>query len=447
MEELHFGRVVEDRMLTAAENETLTQVGPDTPMGRLMRRFWLPICTSAQLPEPDGDPLRLRLLGESFVVFRDTDGRVGILDEFCMHRGVSLALGRVEKCGIRCLYHGWQFAVDGTIMDTPNHRNPKFRERLKAPAFPVLEAGGLVWTYLGDPKRQPPPPRYDFMTGPDNHRAVIRLNTAANYLQLYEGGTDSSHVGILHSNSANPSWMLDEFTHVEDEDNPGALAVSDNAPALDIEDTAFGYHYVAKRQGPPGPDGEPTHSVRVTPVLLPVGRIIPAPAYQFFVFEVPQSDTVTSTYIVAHGDRPIDRGRILALMGLDDPRFWNDRDCDFRADWSDRLGQDRSRLHESWTGFGGIEQEDAVLAVSMGPIVDRTKEHVVAADRAVLHLRARLLESVRRHEDGLDPIGLDVVDYTRVRSLPDTTVPVDQPWQALVPGNADVVPGNAAVAG
>ncbi|WP_329285893.1 Rieske 2Fe-2S domain-containing protein [Streptomyces sp. NBC_01455] len=421
-------------MLTAEENEILTRVGPQTPMGRMMRRFWLPICTSAQLPEADGDPLRMSLLGEPFVVFRDTDGQVGVLEELCMHRGVSLALGRVEQGGIRCLYHGWKFGADGTILDTPNHCNARFRERMKAPAFLVREAGGLVWAYIGPKGRQPEFPHYAFMDGPSEHRAVIRLNTPVNYLQLFEGGVDSSHVGILHSNQANPTWMNDEFTAREDEDfNPGALASGDNAPTLDIEDTAFGFHYVAKRQGPPAADGRPATSIRVTPAILPVTRIIPAPAFQFFVFEVPQSDTVTSTYIIAHGPKPIDRAEIIRIMGLKEP-FWNDEDCDFRADWANRLGQDRSRMKDNWTGFDGIEQEDAVLAMSMGPILDRTREHMVAADRAVIHLRARLLESVRRHEEGEAPVahGLDLAD---VRSLPDTVIAQDDRWQDLVPGN------------
>src|ERR1700722_2611325 len=130
-------------MLTAEENATRTEVGPQKPMGRMMRRFWLPICMSRQLPEPDGKPLRARLLGENFVVFRDTEGKIGVLDEYCMHRGVSLALGRVEKGGIRCLYHGWKFGVDGAIHETPNYCNEHFRQRMKAPAFPVHEAGGV----------------------------------------------------------------------------------------------------------------------------------------------------------------------------------------------------------------------------------------------------------------------------------------------------------------
>ena len=430
-------------MLTSEENETLTRVGPGTAMGQMMRRFWMPIATSAQLPAPDCDPLRARLLGESFVVFRDTAGQVGVLEELCMHRCASLALGRVEKGGIRCLYHGWKFAADGTILDTPNNRNPKYKDRMRAPAFPVREAGGLVWTYIGPRDQQPEFPHYAFLDGPDGNRAVIRLNTPVNYLQLFEGGVDSSHVGILHSNQANPTWMDDEFTARDDEDfNPGALASGDNAPKLELEDTAFGFHYVAKRQGPRAADGSTAHSIRVTPVLLPFARIIPAPAFQFFVFEVPQEDTVTSTYIIAHGAKPIDRAEMIRIMGLREP-FWNDTDCDFRAAWADRLGQDRSRLRSSWTGFDGIEQEDAILAISMGPILDRTKEHVVAADRAVIHLRARLLESVRRNEDGQEPIGLGV-GVTGVRSLPDTVIPADGRWQELVPGNVTAGAASAA---
>jgi phthalate 4,5-dioxygenase oxygenase subunit len=421
-------------MLSAQENEVLTRVGPDTPMGRMMRRFWFPVATSAQLPAPDCAPLRVSLLGESLVVFRDTSGAVGVLEELCMHRCVSLALGRVEKGGIRCLYHGWKFAVDGTILDTPNNTNLRFRDRMKAPAFPVREAGGLIWAYIGPKGKQSELPAYSFLNGPDENRVVVRLNTPCNYLQLFEGGVDSSHVGILHSNSANPTWMDDTFTPVTDEDyNPGALSSSDNAPLLEVEDTAFGFHYVAKRQGPAAADGAGTYSIRVTPALLPVTRVIPAPAFQFWVFEVPASDVATSTFLVAHGAKPIDRASILRVLGLKAP-LWNERTGDFRASWADGMGQDRSRLASSWTGYEGIEQEDAVLAISMGAILDRTKEHMVAADRAVIHLRRRLLDSVKRHEAGGDPVGLGV-DVSAVRSLPDTVIAPDDSWQALVPAN------------
>jgi phthalate 4,5-dioxygenase oxygenase subunit len=425
-------------MLTAEENATLTEVGPQKPMGRMMRRFWLPICMSRQLPEPDGKPLRARLLGENFVVFRDTEGKIGVLDEYCMHRGVSLALGRVEKGGIRCLYHGWKFGVDGTIQETPNHCNDRFRQRLKAPAYPVREAGGLVWTYIGPREKIPPFQHYGFMDGPDENRVVLRINANANYLQLYEGGTDSSHVGILHSNMANPNWMHDEFTGTDEDFNPGALAVGDNAPTLDIEDTEYGYHYVAKRKGPPRDDGSPTYSIRVTPVILPTCRIIPARAYQFFLFEVPQDDSRTSTYLICHGQKPIERSEIISIMGLDDDRFWTDERCDFEASWADHLGQNREAMKENWSGYSGIEQEDMILAISMGPIIDRTKEHLVAADRAVVHLRACLLESVRLVEEGKNPIGVNIEDYTHVTALADTVIALDATWQDWVPNNMAV---------
>jgi phthalate 4,5-dioxygenase oxygenase subunit len=381
-------------VLSEDENRILTQVGRETPMGRMMRRFWLPICTTAQVGEPDGRPLRTSLLGEGLVVFRDTAGRVGVFDEHCMHRGASLALGRNEHGGLRCLYHGWKFAVDGSVLEIPNSRNTALCARLRAPVHPVREAGGLVWTYLGPREQQPPFPHYGFMDGPAEHRAVVRLNTSANYLQLFEGGVDSSHIGVLHSAQAVPAWMREDAPVANDAFQPqgeadvnlGALAVSDNAPDIEIEDTDFGFHSTALRRAAVGADGSPTFTVRVTAVILPVLRIIPAAnSFQFFTFEV-----------------------------------------------ADGLGQDRALMATNWTGYAGIEQEDAVLSLSMGPILDRRKEHMIAADYGVIHLRARLLESVRRNENGEPPIGVDREDHTTIRSVNDTTIGSDRAWRPLV---------------
>lgn len=424
-------------MLSVEENEVLTRVGPDTAMGRMMRRFWLPIAASKQV-EPDGDPLRTMLLGESLVVFRATDGTVGVLDEFCVHRRASLALGRNENGGLRCLFHGWKFAPDGEILETPNHCNERFRHKVRAPAYPCREAGGLVWVYIGPPELEPEFQRFGFFEGPDANRVVIRVDSGSNYLQLFEGGTDSSHVAILHSNQANPSWMNDEFTPLDEDFNPGAITVDDNAPVLDIQDTEYGYHYAAKRQGPPTADGRATHSLRVTPVILPTCRIIPAPAFQIYVFEVPQHDGRTSTYLISHGPHPVPRSEMLRIFGLDDERFFDDDTCQFDAGWADGLGQDRAAMKDNWSGYSGIEQEDLIMALSMGPIVDRTKEVLVAADRAVVHLRRRLLESVRRHEAGEDPIALQLSDLSTVEALSDTVLPTGESWQQLLPGNMAV---------
>jgi len=416
-------------MLTREENETLCRVGPGTKMGRVMRRYWHPVAASEQLPGPDCDPLRVTLLGERFVAFRDSDGRVGVLNELCMHRGASLALGRVENNGIRCLYHGWKFGADGTILETPNHSDRRFRERLKAPCHAVREEGGIVWAYVGDKKKVPPFRRFSFMDAKPAHRTVLRVNVDCNYLQLWEGGADSSHVGILHSNVARPGWMDQTFVRAADADNPANLAIEDNAPTLEVEDTDYGFHYAACRRAP-GPDGAlAVKNIRVVPLIMPYGRIIPAPSFYFHVFEVPDTDARTSTYLVIHGHSPVNRDKIVALLGLDDPQYWNPRTCDFTAGWANRFGQDRAAMARDWGGLGGVEKEDAIMALSMGPIFDRTQEHLVAADQAVVRLRRRLLDCVKLVEAGEEPLGVAREDFTNVSCTSDA--PLDRPWQTV----------------
>jgi nitrite reductase/ring-hydroxylating ferredoxin subunit len=444
-------------MLSVQDNETLCRVGPDTPMGRMMRRFWVPACLSRQLPAPDGDPLRVQLLGENFVAFRDSAGKVGLLGEYCMHRRASLALGRVEEGGLRCLLHGWKFTADGTILETPNVCDAGFAKRLKQPAYPVREAGGFVWTYIGPPELEPPFQRYAFMDMPPSHVEILRVNTPVNYLQLYEGGTDSAHVGILHMNMMNPGWG-DQKEAAKKPTGAGLGAVKPGhggklsnqtekfvsaelfgtTPDLEIEDTEYGYHYAALRQGPPAADGGPTHSVRITPIMFPFGRMIPANAFLFYVFEIPRHDTATSTYILFGGDEPLVREELITMMGLDDERFWNDFTGDFRASWDDGMGQDRTNMDKNWSGYRGIAQEDAIIGMAMEPVVDRSKEYVVPSDEAVIRLRRRLLESVQRHEAGEDPIALRVTDYSKVEALADTVIPVGARWQDLAPHNMGV---------
>jgi len=448
-------------MLSAEDNETLVRTGADTPMGRMMRRFWLPVCSARQVAEPDGAPLRTQLLGENLVVFRDTGGNLGVLDEFCVHRRASLALGRNEEGGLRCLLHGWKFCTDGTIAETPNHAAPNVRDKIKQPSYPAIEAGGMVWTYIGDAAKQPPFQKYGWFDAPPENYVVLRINTPVNYLQLYEGGTDSAHVGILHMNMMNPGWKDSAFVDGKTDQDDGkgwgvgaaaengagdgirsktgmymSSTVFDTTPDLGIEDTPYGFQYAALREDAPLADGAPTWSVRITPVMFPTGRIIPANAFQFYVFEIPMEDELTATYLVFHGPYKQDRQLIIDTMGMADPRFWNDNDCNFTASWDDRLGQDRANMDgRNWSGFAGIEQEDAVIAMSMTPIVDRTKEYLVPSDEAVIRLRRRLMESVALNEAGKDPLGLEIEDYSSVAAIPDTVIPQTARWQDLAPGN------------
>ena len=416
-------------MLTKEDNALICRVGPGTPMGDVMRRYWHPVCASAQLPEPDAAPLRVRLLGEDFVAFRDSAGRVGMLDELCMHRGASLALGRVEEGGLRCIYHGWKFSVDGVVMDTPNNPDERHRSRLKAPAYPVHEEGGLVWAYVGPPERKPAFSRYAFMDAKPENRVVLRIDVSCNYLQLVEGGEDSSHVGVLHSNMARPGWKDKSFVKNVDVVNPAALSVEDNAPKLDIEDTDFGFHYVAFRNT--GEKG--VRNARVVPFIVPYGRVIPSPAFQFTVLEVPADDTSTSTYIVTHGQEPLHEDKIIELLGLDDARYYDRKSCRYTSTWADAFGQDRARMKDSWTGLVGVEVEDASIALSQGAFYDRSKEHLVPADRAVVRVRRVLLDSVQRVRDKLDPVGVGV-DLTAVGAC-DSQLTDGERWQSLMPAH------------
>jgi phenylpropionate dioxygenase-like ring-hydroxylating dioxygenase large terminal subunit len=430
-------------MLSNADNERLCRVGPGTPMGEVFRRFWNPVCLSEQLPEPDGAPLRLQVLGERLVVFRDSRGELGLLDEACPHRGVSLALGRVEDGGIRCLYHGWKFCTRGRVLETPNHDDPAFRERLHTTAYPVREAGGLLWAYMGPPDRQPAFPAWSFMALPPAHVKVVRLDAEVNYLQQLEGGLDTSHVGILHSNYARPGWMTGEFNANPDRDNPAALATGDLMPALEVRDTEFGFHYAALRQVAPR-DAVAMQNVRVVPFVLPSTRIIPSLDMQFLLFEIPLGDTRTTTFSVSYrlDGGPFDMRHYDALRGRDDATLFDRASHRYLGSWDNRFGQDREAMRDSWSGVRGVVMEDLAMAMSQGPIADRSNEHLVPADKAVVRARRLLLESARRVAAGGDPIGAHA-DVARIVAC-DHTVPRDARWQALVPGHAEIEPAPSA---
>src|SRR5919199_3209033 len=212
-------------MLTREENELLTRTGPGTPMGALMRRYWLPVLLSEELPEPDGEPQQVRLLGEDLVAFRDTQGRVGLLAEACPHRGASLAYGRNEECGLRCIYHGWKVDVEGPILETPPEPpDSTFKDRLQHVAYPTREANGVVWAYLGPREKQPAFPVWAWMKATPEQLGVTKIYEDCNYLQGVEGSIDSAHSNYLHSSNITGRPR-------------------DSSPHLATQDTAYGFRY------------------------------------------------------------------------------------------------------------------------------------------------------------------------------------------------------------
>jgi phthalate 4,5-dioxygenase len=188
-------------MLKRQDNELITRVGPGTPMGNTMRRYWIPALLSSELPHADSDPLRVRLLGEDLVAFRDTNGNVGLIQNNCPHRGASLFFGRNEEAGIRCVYHGWKFDLTGQCIDMPNEpAESDFKTKVKATAYPIAEKAGVVWTYMGPLDKQPPLPDYEWMRAPDGWMHCSKTFENCNYLQSMEGGLDTSHSSFLHRN-------------------------------------------------------------------------------------------------------------------------------------------------------------------------------------------------------------------------------------------------------
>src|SRR5438067_3484570 len=234
-------------MLTDEQNETLTRVGAGTPMGELMRRFWIPTLLDWELPEPDCPPVEVRLLGEDLVAFRQTDGKVGMVSAYCAHRRANLFWGRNEENGIRCVYHGWKFDLTGRCIDMPSEpETSNFKDKVQIPAYPTHEVGGVVWTYMGPPAKKPAPPLFEWTQVPPTHRAMSKVIQECNWLQALEGGIDSSHINFLHGGQP-PGKRNDTNTVM------GRAREVSLAPEIEVVPTDYGYTYAGIR--PMGEEG------------------------------------------------------------------------------------------------------------------------------------------------------------------------------------------------
>jgi len=396
-------------MLPKEENDTMCRVGPGTPMGTAFRRFWVPALLSEELPHPDCDPRRVQVLGEDFVAFRDTAGNVGLLDEYCCHRSASLTLGRVEGGGLRCIYHGWKFAVDGTVLETPNVADPRFKERFKAKAYPVREAGGLIWVYLGPRAQMPAFPKWPCFDVPASNRLAVYAVLNCNFVQVIEGLVDSSHLSTLHTSPLRTT----DGSELDFAKKTSHMQV-DTAPRIEAEDTDFGFHYVAMRNVP----GEAGESVMARVAAFVPPCFVLNPNGDLFFAVVPVNDGRCLFFHVwwdaekKFGEEPL-RSQMLTFVGLDpaaldayglslhtcgtpqaacrDNNFLQDRDAQRRG---------------HFTGLPSFTQEDAAVSMSAGPIRDRSKEILSVADVALPRLYRALLTCARQASAGQDPIGL-----------------------------------------
>ena len=430
-------------MLTPAENELMCRVGPGTGMGAVMRRTWLPVLASSELPDSATAPVHIELLGEHFVAFRNSKGQIGLLDENCCHRGASLALGRVEGCGLRCIYHGWKFDVDGQVLETPNVPDGRFKDRIRARAYPVQEAGGLIWTYLGPPQLQPPMPKWPWMTVPPSHRITAPAVVNCNFVQIMEGLVDSSHLSVLHYTPLSQAGAstLDFARKTEH-------MAFDAAPRIEAELTDFGFHYVALRDLS-GAEGARIEA-RVAAFLSPC--FIVNPNGDLFFAVVPVNDHTSRFYHVwwneqkPIGEEPL-RSEQLKFVGLDDEALARHGMSPATATTaaqpcrSNRWHQDRDLMRAGhFTGLYSFTQEDVAVTVSAGAIRDRSKEMLSVADLAIGRLYRVLLNSVRHVAEGRPPVGANS-DTKSIRGANGSLQPgID--WRTLVPTH--MIRGNDA---
>src|SRR5690349_3642880 len=260
-------------MLSTADNELICRTGPGTPMGELMRQYWVPAMLSSELPQPDSDPVRVLLLGERLIAFRDTNNTVGLLQHNCPHRGASLFFGRNEEAGLRCVYHGWKFATDGTCLDMPNEpAESDFKHKVKAVSYPCLERNGIVWTYMGPRQTPPPLPELGWALVSAEARQSLRYARACNWLQALEGDIDSSHVNYLHRtfNQQPGGGIPRSFAQTADDVRNFDLLRSHGTPKLQVLETDVGVTYGAMR---PAPDNN--EFWRITQFLMPFYTSIP----------------------------------------------------------------------------------------------------------------------------------------------------------------------------
>ena len=391
-------------MFTAEENDTLCRVEGDAPMGQLMRQHWLPACLSDEIAEPDGAPIKTRLLGEDLVIFRDTDGRLGALAELCPHRKASLAFGRNEECGLRCLYHGWKFDVDGNVLDMASEPNSeRKREAFKHKSYPIREGGGFVWVYLGavETMREFEAPAW--APTPDTKISVVKIHTPCNWAQILEGSIDSAHSSSLHSSNM-PSAEVDGSTASGD---LWLRPSRDKSPRLEIEMTDYGFRYAALRKPIKNPDTDVY--VRTTLFIAPFTVLIP-PNNQYKLAQMlfPIDDTNTMFYWIAWHEedgKGIDQDEwrrfCAAEVGVDlDENFQKSLTLD------NMFKQDRAAMKQGdFTGITGIPAQDMAMWESMGRIAARNGERLGASDLSIVKFRLQMLEAAQKVAAGDPAIG------------------------------------------
>ncbi|MGH8968353.1 MAG: Rieske 2Fe-2S domain-containing protein [Actinomycetes bacterium] len=398
-------------MLKQELNELLTETGPGTPMGDLFRQYWQPALLAEELPDDDCPPVRVKILSERLVAFRDSNGRYGLIDEFCAHRGVSLWFGRNEEGGLRCVYHGWKYDVTGQCLEVPSEpENSSFCANVKLTSYPLVKVGDILWTYLGDPARKPPLPEFEFAQVPPEQTYTSKRWQESNWLQALEGGIDSSHVSWLHSGALSSDPLFKGSRGNE-------YNMSDLKPFFEVVDSDGGLFVGARRNAEEG-----QYYWRITPWVMPSFTLVPPrgdhPVHGHLWVPIDDENCWVYTFDY-HPVRALTEQEVANMragFGVHSEnipgtyRPVQNKDNDYLMD------REAQKLSEHYSGVRGIAMQDASLQESMGPIVDRTKERLVPADSGIIKARQKLRKAaLALRDEGVTPPGVDP-EHHRVRS-------------------------------
>ena len=390
-------------MLKQEQNDLLTRTGPGTQMGELFRRYWQPALLARELPVPDCAPVRLQLLSEKMVAFRDSAGRLGAVDEFCAHRGVSLWFGRNEEGGLRCPYHGWKYDINGQCLEVPSEpAESGYCDRVKLKSYPLAERGGVIWIYMGPPELKPPLPEWEFATVPASRSYTSKRLQECNWLQAMEGGIDSSHVSFLHSGALNSDPLFKGA-------KGNQYNLTDLRPVFEVVPHDGGLYIGARRNAEEG-----HHYWRITPWVMPAFTMVPPrgdhPIHGHFWVPIDDENNWAWSFDY-HPTRDLSATEVQAMEdghGIHVRyvpgtfRPLQNKDNDYLMD---RAAQ---KAGITYSGVEGISMQDASLQESMGPIQDRTREHLVSTDNGIIMARQRLMKAAKALADkGEAPPGVD----------------------------------------
>jgi len=423
-------------VLNDTENELLTRIGPGTPMGNLFRQYWQPALMSTELPEPDCVPLRVRLLGEDLIAFRDSSGRVGMLGNHCPHRGASLFFGRNEEDGLRCVYHGWKFDVSGQCVDMPNEPpESNFKHKIRQTAYPCVERNGAIWVYMGPREVPPELPQYEWTTVPEGHYSISKSMRECNWAQALEGDLDDAHVPALHS------FLKFEY------ERGSANQYYGRPLHLEVAVTPFGVLSGSRRDADDG-----MVNWRITPVLFPSSSM-------FTVGNLSEVGIVWIRMWIPLDDEHTAQWRIrwkpaAPLLGVEEteagPGGYLPQGSQWWEQWrpsgnksNDYFLDREAQRTESFTGIPGFPLQDKMATESQGAIANRAIEHLGSTDKVIAAMRQRLMAAARALQDkGTTPPGVDEPEVYAVRSA-IVNLPAELNW---VEASRDMIVARPGVA-